>query len=70
MIRKMRRLISAGASENDIDRMLCLGYGVDRELAIIAELLQPSSDIRGLVVDDRVRDFGFSAKISCSEFRA
>ncbi len=42
------------AIEYVIDRMLCLGCGVDQKLAIIAKLLQPAGNVSGLIADDRV----------------
>src|SRR6266851_5901281 len=64
-----RGLLRARTVENEIGGLLCLGGCVDQKLAIVAKLLQPAGDIRGLIGDDRVRDSGFSAKIGCSEFR-
>jgi len=42
---------------------------ITKEMAS-SPLRQPAGDIRGLIGDDRVRDSSFSAKESCSEFRA
>ena len=55
------RLIGASTVENEIDRMLCLGCGVNQKFMIIAKLLQPAGDVGGLILDNRVRDSGFGA---------
>lgn len=54
------------SADDVIRRALCLGRRVDQKLAIIAKLLQPSGDVRGLILHDCVRDSGFGAKIVCS----
>ncbi len=49
-----RSLLVAGAVEDIICRALRLGCRVNQKLAIIAKLLQPAGDVRGLILDDRV----------------
>ena len=44
---------------------------MNQQLAIIAqlELLEPSGDVCGLIVDDRIGDSSFCAKIRGAKFR-
>jgi hypothetical protein len=49
--------------ENVIRGALRLGGGMYDELAIIAKLLQPSGDVRGLILENRRRDSRFGAQI-------
>ncbi len=63
-----RGLLVAGAVENIIRRALRLGRRVNQKSAIIAKLLQPTIEVGGLILEDRVGDSGFGAKISRSHF--
>lgn len=42
---------------------LCLRSCMNQQLAIVAKLLQPADHVRGLIIDDRVRDSSFRAEI-------
>ena len=57
------------SGEDEVRRVLRLGGGVNQKFAIVAKLLEPSGDVRGLILDNRVRDSGFRAKISGSHLR-
>ena len=37
--------------------------------AVVAKLLKPAGDVRGLIVDYRRRNSGFGAKVGASHFR-
>ena len=49
--------------------MLRLGGGVNHELSIVRKLLQPSGDVRGLILENRRRESGFGAEIGSSHLR-
>ena len=58
-----RHLLAAGAVQYVIRRALCLSRRVNQKLAIIAKLLQPASNVRGLILEDNVGDSSFRAEI-------
>lgn len=47
-------LLAGFAIEYVIDRVLCLGCCVDQKLALIAKLLQPTGNVGGLIMNDRI----------------
>jgi hypothetical protein len=63
------RLLSARSIEYEIGGALCLCSCMNQKLAIVAKLLQPAGHVRGLILDDRVRDSSFRAEIGGSHFR-
>ena len=55
--------------ENVIRGVLRLGGGVNHELSIVPKLLQPSGDVRGLILENRRRDSRFGAEIGGRHLR-
>jgi hypothetical protein len=49
--------------------MLCLGCSENHKPAVISKSPEPAGDVSGLVLDDRVGNSGFGAKVSASHFR-
>ncbi len=49
---------TGGLIQDVIARALCLGGGVNDELAVITELLEPFREVRGRVVDRAALDAG------------
>src|SRR5215472_7643995 len=62
-------LFSDHAVKYVIASALCLGGGVNDELGLIAELLDPAGNIGGRVVDRAVRDTSNSAQIGGCHLR-
>jgi hypothetical protein len=46
-------LLGARSVEDEIRSVLCLGSRVDQKLTIIAKLLQPASNLGGLIFNNR-----------------
>lgn len=64
-------LLPAGfAIEYEVDGLLRLRGSLNQKLVVIMKLLQPASNVRGLILDDRVRDSSFGANVSGAHFRA
>jgi hypothetical protein len=68
--REARNLLVAGAVEDIICRVLCLGRSMNEKSAIVAKLLKPAGHVCGLILDDRGCNTGFRAKVGGSHFRA
>ncbi len=59
-------LFGGNSIQDVIGRFLRLPGGVDDKLAVVAKLLEPSRDVRRLIVEHYRCDSGFGAKVSRS----